>query len=64
MAYEKISQSKRAYTRKHNLNYSQFLYWYHKLPEQTSVSDIADFVPVDIKCSTTTRGNENGESGN
>ncbi|MFA0813995.1 IS66 family insertion sequence element accessory protein TnpA [Microbulbifer epialgicus] len=24
-AYEKSSQSKRAYTRKHNLNYSQFL---------------------------------------
>ncbi|WHI49518.1 hypothetical protein P3339_13665 [Microbulbifer sp. MLAF003] len=23
-AYEKSSQSKRAYTRKHNLNYSQF----------------------------------------
>ncbi|MFA0813682.1 IS66 family insertion sequence element accessory protein TnpA [Microbulbifer epialgicus] len=25
-AYEKSSQSKRAYTRKHNLNYSQLLY--------------------------------------
>ncbi|WP_299947105.1 hypothetical protein [uncultured Microbulbifer sp.] len=56
-AYEKSSQSKRAYTRKHNLNYSQFLYWYCKLIEQISVSDIPDFVPVDIKSSTATTGN-------
>ena len=56
-AYEKSSQSKRAYTRKHNLNYSQFLYWYRKLTEQTSVSDIADFVPVDIKSPVATTGN-------
>ncbi|MFA0813721.1 IS66 family insertion sequence element accessory protein TnpA, partial [Microbulbifer epialgicus] len=48
-AYERSSQSKRAYTRKHNLNYSQFLYWYRKLTELTSVSDTPDFVPVDIK---------------
>ncbi|WP_445366147.1 IS66 family insertion sequence element accessory protein TnpA [Microbulbifer sp. ANSA001] len=56
-AHERSSQSKRAYTRKHNLNYSQFLYWYQKLTEQTAVSDTSDFVPVDIKSSTATTGN-------
>ncbi|BBM03142.1 hypothetical protein [Microbulbifer sp. GL-2] len=56
-AYEKSSRSKRAYTRKHNLNHSQFLYWYRKLSEQTPVSDIPDFVPVDIKSPTATTGN-------
>ncbi|WP_353375211.1 hypothetical protein [Microbulbifer sp. NBRC 101763] len=33
-ACEKSSQSKRAYTRKHNLNYSQFPYWYRKLSDK------------------------------
>ncbi|WP_299589519.1 hypothetical protein [uncultured Microbulbifer sp.] len=56
-AYEKSSQSKRAYTRKHNLNYSQFLYWYRKLTKQTPVSDTPDFVPVDIKPSVVPAGN-------
>ncbi|WP_444885484.1 IS66 family insertion sequence element accessory protein TnpA [Microbulbifer sp. PSTR4-B] len=56
-AYEKSSQSKRAYTRKHSLNYSQFLYWYRKLSEQTSVSDTPGFVPVDIKPSVASAGN-------
>ncbi|MCO1336556.1 hypothetical protein MO867_19680 [Microbulbifer sp. OS29] len=49
---EKLSNQTR-----HNLNYSQFLYWYRKLTEQTSVSDIPDFVPVDIKSPTATTGN-------
>lgn len=48
-AYEKCSQAKRGYTRKHNLPYSQILYWYRKLSEQTPVSDSCDFVPLDIK---------------
>ncbi|WP_299587473.1 hypothetical protein [uncultured Microbulbifer sp.] len=56
-AFEKSSQSKRAYSRKHNLNYSQFLYWYRKLSEQTSVSDTPDFVPVAIKSPVATTGN-------
>ncbi|MCO1336563.1 hypothetical protein MO867_19715 [Microbulbifer sp. OS29] len=56
-AYEKSAQSRRTYTRKHNLNYCQFLYWYRKLTEQTSVSDTPGFVPVDIKPPTATTGN-------
>ncbi|MFA0813776.1 IS66 family insertion sequence element accessory protein TnpA [Microbulbifer epialgicus] len=55
--YEKSSQSKRAYTRKHNLNYSQFLYWYRKLTEQTPVSVTPNFVPVVIKPPTATTEN-------
>ncbi|WP_444900898.1 IS66 family insertion sequence element accessory protein TnpA [Microbulbifer sp. VAAC004] len=55
--YEKSSQSKCANVRNHNLNYSQFLYWYRKLSEQTSVSNIPDFVPVNIKFPTVITGN-------
>ncbi|BBM02886.1 hypothetical protein [Microbulbifer sp. GL-2] len=55
-AYDKSSQSKHSYTRKRNLNYSQFRYWYRKLSEQTPVSDTPDFVPVDIKSPVATRG--------
>ncbi|MFA0814010.1 IS66 family insertion sequence element accessory protein TnpA [Microbulbifer epialgicus] len=55
--YEKSSQSKRAYTRKHNLNYSQFPYWYRKLTEQTPASDIPNFVLVDIMSPVATTGN-------
>ncbi|WP_299946723.1 hypothetical protein [uncultured Microbulbifer sp.] len=56
-AYEKSSQSKRAYTRKHNLSYSKFLYWHRKLSDQTPVPDTPDFVPVDIKPPAAPTGN-------
>lgn len=40
--------SKKAYVRQHNLNYSQFIYWYQKL----TISDkkeASDFVAMKIK---------------
>lgn len=50
-ACEKISQSKRGYTREHNLTYSPFLYWYRKLSERLIAVTLFlwTLCPVDIK---------------